>query len=79
METVVLHITFCTFSLKYIYIFVHHPNQQKNDMQNYKQQKANSVLLQPLITNLFFFCPHVILHMHLCFQVYICCNPPPHT
>lgn len=51
---------------------------KKNDMQNYKQQKANSVLLQPLITNFFFFCPHVILHMHLCFQVYICCNPPPH-
>lgn len=29
METVALHITFCTFSLKYIYILVHHPNQKK--------------------------------------------------
>lgn len=72
-----LHITFCTFSIKYIYILVHHPNQQKNAMQNYKQQKANSVPPQPLITNLFFFCPHVILRMYISFQVYICCNPPP--
>lgn len=29
METVVLHITSCTFSFKYIYIPVHHPNKQK--------------------------------------------------
>lgn len=52
---------------------------KKNAMQNYKQQKANSVPPQPLITNLFFFCPHVILHMYISFQAYICCNPlPPH-